>query len=102
MCNHSVFHVAGSCFNHIRNVWIGATEILLSKKVTQILVEELAVIPSHLWVKCDIGNVCRCVDKEFNFMANYTKGHGNEFHDWMRRYHPGELIMPVIHTLGGD
>ena len=30
------------------------------------------------------------------------KGDGNQFHDWMRRYHPGELMMPVIRTLGGD
>ena len=95
-------HVTGSCFNHLHNVWIGAIEILLSRKVTQILVEELAIIPPHLRVKCDIGNVCRCIDKEFNFTANYPKGHGDAFHDWMRRYHPGELMMPVIRTLGGD
>ena len=35
-------------------------------------------------------------------MANYAKGNSNEFHDWMRRYHPGELMMPVIRTLDGD
>ncbi len=39
-------HLAGSCFNHLCNVWIGAIEILLSRKVTQILVEELAIIPT--------------------------------------------------------
>jgi hypothetical protein len=53
-------------------------------------------------VKWDIDNVCRCVDKEFNFTANNPKGHGNAFQDWMRRYHPGKLMMPIIHTLGGD
>ena len=53
-------------------------------------------------MKCDIGNVCQCVDKEFNFTANYPKGHCDAFHDWMRRYHLCELMMPVIHTLGGD
>ncbi len=53
-------------------------------------------------MKCNIGNVCQCVDKEFNFTANYPKGHGDAFHDWMRRYHPGELMMPIIRTLGGD
>ena len=42
------------------------------------------------------------MDKEFNFTANYAKGDGDQFHDWMRRYHPGELMMPVIRTLGGD
>jgi hypothetical protein len=92
----------GSCFNHLCNVWIGAIEILLSRKVAQILVEELALIPPHLHVKCDIENVCGCIDKEFNFTANYLKGHGDAFHGWMRRYHPGELMMPVIRTLGGD
>jgi hypothetical protein len=81
---------------------IGAIEILLSRKVTQNLVEELAIIPLYLYVKCDIGNICRCVDKKFNFTANYPKGHGDAFHNWMRRYHPGELMMPVIHTLGGE
>jgi hypothetical protein len=48
----------GSCFNHLCNVWIGAIEIHLSRKVTQILVDELALIPTHLRVKCNIGNVC--------------------------------------------
>jgi hypothetical protein len=102
LCVRCIICVPGSCFNHLRNVWIGAIEILLSRKVTQILVEELAVIPPHLRVKCDIGNVCLCVDKEFNFTANYAKGDGDLFHDRMRRYHPGELMMPVIRTLGGD
>ena len=102
MCVRCIICVPGSYFNHLRNVWIGAIEILLSRKVTQILLEELAVIPPHLRVECDIGNVCRCVDKEFNFTANYAKGDGDQFHDWMRRYHPGELMMPVIRTLGGD
>jgi hypothetical protein len=83
-------------------VKIGAIEIHLSRRVTQILVEELALIPPHLCVKCDIGNVCQCVDKEFNFTANYPKRHGDAFHDWMRRFYPGELMMPVICTLGGD
>ena len=97
----TIYRVSASCFNHLRNVWIGAMEILLSRKVTQILVEELALIPPHLHVKCDIGNVCCCVDKEFAFTANYTKGR-HAFHDWMTRYHPGEPMRPVIHTLGGD
>ena len=64
----------GSCFNHLHNVWIGAIEKILSRKVTQILVEELALIPPHLLVRRNIGNVCQCVDKEFNFTANYHKG----------------------------
>ncbi len=34
--------------------------------------------------------------------AYYPKGHGNAFHDWMRRYHPSKLMMPIILTLGGD
>ena len=99
---HSFIRIIGSCFNHLRNLWIGAIEIHLSRKVTQILVEELNRIPPHLRVKFDIGNVCWCVDKEFNFTANYPKGHGSAFHDWMRRYHPGELMMPIVRTLGGD
>ncbi len=42
------------------------------------------------------------MDKEFNFTANYPKGHGDAFHDLMRSYHPGEPMMPVIRPLGGD
>ncbi len=68
---HSFICIIGSCFNHLRNVWIGDIEIHLSRKITQILVKELALIPPHLRVKCDIGNVCQCVNKEFNFTANY-------------------------------
>ena len=47
----------GSCFNHLCNVWIGAIEILLSRKITQILVKELALIPPQLHVKCNIIDV---------------------------------------------
>jgi hypothetical protein len=77
-----------------------AKQVFLSTRQRQ-HAKELLITP-HLRVKCDIGSVCRCVDKEFNKTANYAKGNGDAFDDWMRRYHPGELMMPVIHTLGGD
>ena len=60
----------GNCHQHIRNVWVGAVCKMMNRKLTQLLKHDLAIIPSHLRVKCDILNIERCIDKAFNGTAN--------------------------------
>ncbi len=42
-----------------------------------------------------LSNKIRAVDKEFSLLANYPKGHGEIFLNWMRANHPGELLVHV-------
>ena len=39
-------------------------------------------------------------DKEFSLSANYPKGHGEVFLEWMREKHPGELLLHVERSSG--
>ena len=45
-------------------------------------------------------NYLRSIDKEFSLPANYPKGHGDVFKHWMKKYHPGDLLVPVSRTSG--
>ena len=92
----------GDCNHHMRNIICNAIEADLDKFLSEFLCEDLKMIPSHLRVCCSQMNLNRTCDKEFNFCHNYVKGHGEEFHYWMRKYCPGELMLPVIRTLGGS
>jgi hypothetical protein len=44
--------------------------------------------------------VLRAIDKEFSLPANYPKGHGDMFLHWLKRNHPGALLVPVERTAG--
>jgi len=44
--------------------------------------------------------IIRAVDKEFSLSANYPKGHGKQFLEWMRKYHPGALLLHVERASG--
>lgn len=44
--------------------------------------------------------VLRAVDKEVSLPANYPKGHGAEFRQWLQKNHPGALLVPVQRTSG--
>ena len=72
------------------------------KECSHLLCEDLAIIPPHLCVTCKIGDILRACDKEFNFTANYAKGHGGMFHAWMETFRPGSLFVPVVQVLNGN
>ena len=44
--------------------------------------------------------VLRSIDKEFCLPENYSKGHGDVFKHWMKKYHPRALLLPVAPTFG--
>ena len=44
--------------------------------------------------------VLRSIDKEFSLPENDPKGHRDVFKHWMKKYHPGALLVPVCRTSG--
>jgi hypothetical protein len=42
------------------------------------------------------------IDKEYNFSANYSKEHGDAFHDWLKIYHLGKQFLPTINVSCGS
>jgi len=101
-------HVPGSvtydCMHHLRNVWFGAVFGAVEKKITKELNIHLRAslneIDPNLRVTASMSAIIRAVDKEFSLSANYPKGHGNLFQEWMREYHPGVLLMHVERAAG--
>jgi hypothetical protein len=87
----------GSCHQHLRNILVEAGANHLSSKLSELLCKDLAIIPPHLRVTCKIDGILRACDKEFNFTANYAKGHGSMFHAWMET--PGSLFVLVVRVL---
>ena len=88
------------CMQHIRNVWIGNMEKALTSELNNILRNSLDEIDPKLRVTSSISAIIRAVDKEFSLSANYPKGHGALFAQWMRDYHPGELLLHVERAAG--
>ena len=88
------------CWNHLRNVWLGGMTKELSKYLKVHLCEDLECIDSRLRVTPSIDMILRAVDKEFSLCANYPKGHGEIFHEWIEKNHPGALLIHVERTSG--
>jgi hypothetical protein len=44
--------------------------------------------------------IFRDIDKEFSLPANYPKGHGEQFLHWLKRNHPGALLVLVARNAG--
>ena len=51
---------------------------------------------------CRLSELLIQVDKEYNFTANYPKGNGDFFHDWLRRFFPGHRFLPTIRVCGSS
>eukprot|EP00956_Cyclotella_meneghiniana_P023299 scaffold45195_cov78-Cyclotella_meneghiniana.AAC.1 len=88
------------CMNHLRNVWIGGMEKTLSKYLNEMLRSSLDEIDSTLRVTTSISAVIRAIDKEFSLSANYPKGHGELFLEWIREHYPGVLLLHVERAAG--
>ena len=65
----------GNCHQHLHNILVDAGANHLSSKLTELLCDDLSIIPPHLRVTCNISHILRACDKEFGFTANYAKGH---------------------------
>ena len=91
----------GDCYNHLRNVWFGRMSNGITEKLKDKLKDELETIDFRLRVGTGMDGVLRALDKEFSLCANYPKGHGDMFKEWMARCHPRALLYHVVSTSGG-
>jgi hypothetical protein len=64
-------------------------EKVLTKELNILLRSSLDEIDPQLQVTSSMSTIIRAVDKEFSLSANYPKGHGKLFLEWIREYHPG-------------
>ena len=81
-------------------MWAKAVEIELSKYLRVMLRDSLDRIDSSLRVSTMFTPFARAYDKEFSLAANYPKGHGELFAEWMKENYPGELLFHVESTHG--
>ena len=86
----------------MQNIFVDAAKLHLAGSLTKLLCNDLAIIPSHLCITCKIGDILHACDTEFAFTANYAKGHGAMFHNWMDTYQPVSIILPIVHVLNGN
>ena len=88
------------CWNHLRNVWLAKVSSALTARLKETNKEELDAIDFRLRVGTDVVLLLRAVDKEFSLCANYPKGHGDLFKEWVVREHPTALLFHVTATAG--
>ena len=88
------------CYNHLRNVWLGGMAKALTARLKEELHDQLEAIDWRLRVSTSMESVLRALDKEFSLNANYAKGHGQLFFEWIRCNHPGELLLHVERASG--
>ena len=81
--------------NYFRNVWFGNVDKALSTHLNAHLRSSLDEIDPQLRVTASISAVIRAIDKEFSLLSNYPKGHGEMFHEWVREYYLGILLLHV-------
>ncbi len=72
----------------------------LSVFPTEILRDSLNKIDINLQVSTMFTLFARAYDKEFSLAANYPKGHGELFAEWMKENYPGVLLFHVESTHG--
>ena len=88
------------CMHHLRNVWFGGVKKALTSRLNEILRDSADEIDPKLRVSASISAVIRAVNKEFSLSANYPKGHGELFREWMKSNHSGELLLHVERAKG--
>ena len=70
--------------------------------LTDLLEDDLSKIPSIFCMSTEIDDLLHCTEKEFGLTANYAKGHGSIFENWMRTYHLTAYLFPIIRACGGS
>lgn len=65
-----------------------------------ILEDSLDNIASFLRVSPDLAHVIRAYHKEFSLTANYPKGHGELFCNWIIKNYPLEFLLHAERATG--
>ena len=100
LCKLDVGALDYDCMNHLRNVWFDSMEKTLTKELNLYLRTSLDEIDPKLRVSTSMSALIRAVDKEFSLSANYPKGHGKLFLEWIREHYPGVLLLHVERAAG--
>ena len=74
---------------------------MISNYVSTLIKDNIEEIAPELRVSPRFENMCRAFDKEFSLCANYPKGWGSSFRQWMKDNHSGELIFHVERACKG-
>ena len=88
------------CMHHLRNVWINGAAKAVSKFLTDFLHDSLDEIALFLRVSPDLAHVIRAYHKEFSLTANYPKGHGELFREWIIENYPSEFLLHAERSSG--
>ena len=89
------------CHHHIRNVWITAMLNSLGDFVSAVIKDNLDEIAPEFRVSARFETMCRAFDKEFSLCANYPKGWGVLFRQWMKENYSGALLFHVERACKG-
>ena len=65
-----------------------------------VLDDDLKELPDIYRINLSIEDFFRCMEKEFGDNANYAKGHGAEFKQWKKEFHPNAYLFPLARACG--
>ena len=66
------------------------------------MISDIEEIHYSLRITTDVIQLLRAVEKYFGGNANYAKGKGSMFENWMKRYHPVAYLYAVSRACGGS
>ena len=89
------------CHNHLRNVWVKNVLKSLTEFLRAHLHGSLDEIAPELCVSPGFIGFAGAFDKMFSLCANYPKGMGEVFRQWMKDFHSGELLFHVERAVSG-
>jgi len=87
--------------HHLRNVVVNGAAKAVSSFLNTYLEDSLDEISSFLRVSPDLAHVIHAYHKEFSLTANYPKGHGELFREWVMKNYPQEYLMHAERSNGG-
>ena len=85
-----------NCWHHLRNVWFGRSTLELGQYLENVLKDDMEKIHYSLRITTDVVGLLRAIEKYFGGTANYAKGKGLLFMDWMRRFHPTAYLFSIV------
>ena len=83
------------CMNHLRCVWCKAVEKEVAAALKIMVMDTLEEIAPELRVSCVFSAFVQAFDKFFSLSANYPKGQGEMFAEYMKEHIPGEMLLHV-------
>jgi hypothetical protein len=97
----SINVMENDCWNHLRNVWFSAVIKELSSHSDEVLKDDLSEIHPILQVTTNSSSIFHAIEKVFGETANYAKGSGSMYYDYMHTYNPKAHHYQIAHALGG-